>query len=156
MRCRDAAKKKAIKTKTPQDWANYRKLRNKINNKVKTTKASYYHNSLIPSEGNSRRTWKTINHLMSRRQNNQLVKEVKIDDISICNSNEISNTFNEHFSSIGPRLAREIPSTLDEVSEVSTYLNNFPENFNKLSFVQLLTVLFLLIQIDCRKLNLLG
>ena len=71
---------------------------------------------------------------MSRRQNNQLVKEVKVDDISICNSNEISNTFNEHFSSIGPRLAREIPSTSDEVSEVSTYLNNFPENFNKFSF----------------------
>ena len=40
MRCRDAAKKKAIKTKNPHDWANYRKLRNKINNNVKTTKAS--------------------------------------------------------------------------------------------------------------------
>ena len=36
MRCRDAAKKKAIETKNPHDWANYRKLRNKINNKVKT------------------------------------------------------------------------------------------------------------------------
>ena len=71
---------------------------------------------------------------MSHRQNNQLVKEVKVDDISICNSNEISNTFNEHFSSIGPRLASEIPSTSDEVSEVFTYLNNFPENFNKFSF----------------------
>ena len=68
---------------------------------------------------------------MSRRLNNQLVKEVKVNDISICNSNEISNTFNEHFSTIGPRLAREIPSTSDEVS---TYLNNFPENFNKFSF----------------------
>ena len=131
MRFRDAAKKKAIKTKNLHDWANYRKLRNKINNNVKTTKASYYHNSLIQSEGNSRRTWKTINHLMSRRQNNQLVKEDKVNDISICNSNEISNTFNEHFSTIGPRLAREIPSTSDEVS---TYLNNFPENFNKFSF----------------------
>jgi len=103
-----AAKKKAIKTKNPQDWANYKKLRNKINNKVKTTKASYYHNSLIQYEGNSRRP---INHLMSSRQNNQLVKEVEVTDISICNSNEISNTFNEHFPTIRPRLAREIPST---------------------------------------------
>ena len=68
---------------------------------------------------------------MSCRQNNQLVKEVKVNNISICNSNEISNTFNEHFSTIGPRLAREIPSTSDEVS---TYLNNFPKNCNKFSF----------------------
>ena len=130
MRCCDAAKKKAIRTKNPQDCANYRKLRNKINNKVKTTKALYYHNNFIQSEGNSRRTWKTINNLMSRRQNNQLVKEVKVNDIFICNSNEISNTFKEHFSTIGPGLAREIPST-----SVSTYLNNFPENFNKFSFL---------------------
>ena len=68
---------------------------------------------------------------MSRRQNNQQVKEVKVNDISIGNSNEISNTFNEHFATIGPKLACEIPSTSDEVS---TYLNNFPVNFNKFSF----------------------
>ena len=102
MRSRDAAKKKAIRTKNPSDWANYKKLRNKINNKVKTTKASYYHNSFIQSEGNSRRTWKTINNLMCRRQNNQQVKEVKVNDISIGNPNEISNSFNEHFATIGP------------------------------------------------------
>ena len=100
MRCRDAAKKKAIKTKNPKDWANYRKLRNQINNKVKTTKASYYNNSFIQSEENARRTWKTINNLMSRRQNNQIVKDVKVNGISTCNSNEISNAFNEH----GPKI----------------------------------------------------
>ena len=29
----------------------------------------------------------------------------------ITNSDQISNAFNEHFSAIGPRLAREIPLT---------------------------------------------
>ena len=85
---------------------------------------------------------------MSRRQNNQQVKLVKVNDISIGNSNEISNTFNEHFATIGPKLACEIPSTSDEVF---TCLNNFPVNF-----VQPLAILFLLILIDCQKLNLLG
>ena len=69
---------------------------------------------------------------MSRRQNNQIVKEVKVKDIPICNSNEISNDFNEHFSTIGPRLAREIPLTSDKES---IYLNNIPENFNKFCFL---------------------
>ena len=68
---------------------------------------------------------------MSRRQNNQQVKLVKVNDISIGNSNKISNTFNKHFATIGPKLACEIPSTSDEVS---TYLNNFHVNFNKFSF----------------------
>ena len=79
---------------------------------------------------------------MSRRQNNQKVKEVKVNNISICDSNEISNTFNEHFSTIGPRLAREIPLTS---AEESVYLNSVPENYNKFFFVQLLPVLSLLI-----------
>ena len=116
MRCRDAAKRKAIKKKESSRLGNYRKLRNRINNEVKTTKASCYHNSLIQSEGNARRTWKTINNLKTRRQNNQIVKDVKVNDIAICNSKEISNAFNEHFSTIGPRLAREIPLTSDEHS----------------------------------------
>ena len=37
MRSRDYAKRKAGRTKNPQDRANYRKLLNQINNNVKTT-----------------------------------------------------------------------------------------------------------------------
>ena len=46
---------------------------------------------------------------------------MKVNYISICNSNEISNAFNEYSSTIGPRLAREIPLTSHEMS---IYLNN--------------------------------
>ena len=120
-----------MKTKNPRNWGNHRQLRNRINDKVKATKASYDRNSFIQSKGNVRRTWKTINNLMSRRQNNQIVKDVKVYGISICNSNEISNAFNEHFSTIGPRLAREIPLTSDEES---IYLENSTENYNKFCF----------------------
>ena len=93
--------------------------------------ASCYHNSFIQSEGNARRTWKTINNLMFCRQNNQIVKDVKVNDIFICNSNEISNAFNEHFLTIGPRIAREVPLTSDEES---IYLKNITENYNKFCF----------------------
>ena len=52
-------------------------------------------------------------------------------DCRRCNSNEISNAFNEHFSTIGPRLAREIPLTS---TEESIYLENITENYNKVCF----------------------
>ena len=68
---------------------------------------------------------------MSRRQSNQIVKGVKVNDISICNSNEISNVFNEHFSTIRPRLARKIPLTSDKKS---IYLKNITENYDKFRF----------------------
>ena len=68
---------------------------------------------------------------MPRRQSNQIVKDVKVNDISICNSNEISNAFNKHFSTTGPRLAHEIPLTSDEES---IYLKNITENYHKFCF----------------------
>ena len=65
------------------------------------------------------------------RQNNQIVKDVKVNDIFICNSNEISNAFKERFLTIGPRIAREVPLTSDEES---IYLKNMTENYNKFCF----------------------
>ena len=77
---------------------------------------------------------------MSRRQSNQIVKGVKVNDISICNSNEISNVFNEHFSTIRPRLARKIPLTSDEKS---IYLKNITTITTNSVLVQLLPVMSL-------------
>ena len=131
MRDHYAAKRKAIKSNDPRDWAKYKKLRNIINNNIKTTKASYYSNAFIQSESNSRRTWQTINELTSRRINNTTVKELKLNDAIISNSSELSNAFNDHFSTIGSRLADEIPLT---ASNDSSYINNIDVNNNKFSF----------------------
>ena len=68
---------------------------------------------------------------MSHRQSNQIVKGVRVNDISICNSYEISNVFNEHFSTIRPRLACKIPLTSEEES---IYLKNITENYDKFHF----------------------
>ena len=87
-----------------------------------------------------RRSRTTINNLMSRHQNNQTVNEVKVNYISICNSNEISNAFNKFSSTIGPKIVREIPLTSDEGS---IYLNNIPENCNKFSGFRPITSVFL-------------
>ena len=53
MRDRDVAKRKAIKSNDPQEWAVYKRLRNKINEEVNSTctKASYYANAFIQSNG---------------------------------------------------------------------------------------------------------
>ena len=109
MRDRDAAKRKAVKSNDPCDWAKYKKLRNSINNRIKTAKVSYFSKAFMQFEGNSKKTWQTINELTSRRKSNDTVKELKVNDVVINNSSEISDTFNDHFSTIGPRLANEIP-----------------------------------------------
>ena len=106
-------------------------MRNIINNDIKTSKAFYYSNAFIQSKGNPRKTWQTFNELTSRRVNNTTVKELKLNDAIISNSSELSSAFNDHFSTIGPRLANEIPTI---ANNNSSYINNINVNNNKFSF----------------------
>ena len=132
MRDRDATKRKAMASNDPRDWAKYKKLRNTINNNIKTSKASYYSNAFSQSKGNSRKTCQTINELTSRRTNNTTVKELKLNGSIISNSSELSNAFNDHFSTTGPHPANEIPPN-DNNNDLS-YINNINVNHNKFSF----------------------
>ena len=131
MHDRDAAKRKAITSHDPRDWDKYKKLRNRINKNIKTSKVSYYSNAFIQSKGNPRKTWQTFNELTSRRVNNKMVKELKLNDAVISNSSELSNTFNDNFSTVGPRLANEIPPI---ANNNSSYTNNINVHNNKFSF----------------------
>ena len=109
IRDRDIAKRKAIKSKDPQDWAVYRRLRNRINGEIKSTKASYEADAFIQSNGDSRKPCQMINELTSRQKSNASVKELKFDENSVTSSHNLSNAFNDHFSKIGTKLANEIP-----------------------------------------------
>ena len=113
MRDHNVVKRKAIKCNNPQDWAIYKRLHNRINEEVKSTKASYYARAFIQSNDNSRKTWQLINELTSRHKNNASVKELKLNKNSVTNSHGFSNAFNDHFSTIGAKLASEVPLVTD-------------------------------------------
>ena len=131
MRDRDAAKRKAMASNDPRDWAKYEKLRNTINNNIKSCKVCYYSNAFSQAKGNSGKTWQTINDLTSRHTNNTTVKELKLNGSIISNSSELSNAFNDHFSTIGPRLANKIPP--NDYNNDLSYINEINVNHNKFS-----------------------
>ena len=121
---------KAIKSNNPQDWAMYKRLQKRINRGVKSTKASYYAGAFIQSNGNSRKTCQLINQLMSRKKNDASVKELKLNENSITNSHELSNAFNDHFSTTGTKLANEVPL----VTDGSSYADYIVSSDNKFIF----------------------
>ena len=121
MHDRDAAKRKAITSHDPRDWDKYKKLRNKINNNIKTSKASYYSNAFIQSK----------RVILEKRGKPLMSLEIKLNDAVISNSSELSNAFNDHFSTVEPRLANVIPPI---ANNNSSYTNNINVNNNKFSF----------------------
>ncbi|CAH3183215.1 unnamed protein product [Porites lobata] len=127
MRDRDVAKRKAIKSNNPQDWAMYKRLRNRINGDVKSTKASYYASAFIQSNGDSRKTWQLINELTPRQKK---ITQLKLNENSVTNCHELSNAFNDHFSTTGTKLANEVPL----VTDGSSYADYIVSSDNKFIF----------------------
>ena len=92
---------------------------------MRITKQSYYNNAFQENKGNLRNTWRVINELTSRKVKNSSIKEIKLNDKSIHDSPELSETFNCHFATIGPKLANNISKNND-----SSYLNYLSKTNN--------------------------
>ncbi|XP_066017879.1 uncharacterized protein [Pocillopora verrucosa] len=110
MHDRDILKLKASRSKDANDWLQFKKCRNLVNNEIKKAKELFYKRALDENEGNSRQTWRIVNELMSRKTNNCSIKEIKSNGNSIYGPPEMADAFNNHFSSIGPKLASQIYS----------------------------------------------
>ena len=101
---------KAIKSNNPQDWANYERMRNQVNTEIKSAKTLFYTNKFVESKGNPRKTWQAFNELTCRKTDKLSIKEVKVDGVSLFKSSDVSNAFNNHFASVGPKLGSKILS----------------------------------------------
>ena len=98
--------KNASRSNDSNDWLAFKRCRNSVNIEIKQTKESYYKNALHANEGDSRQTWRIINELTSGKTTNCCVKEIKNNGKAICDSLELADSFNSHFSSIGTKLAK--------------------------------------------------
>ena len=112
MHRRDVLKIKTIQSKNHQDWSAFKKARNTVNNDIKRAKEEHYKTAFCENEKNLKRTWSIINEITLRKQTSSLVKKVKCDDETFIDPNQIYEVFNEHFASIGPKLAEEIPANV--------------------------------------------
>ena len=88
----------------------YIRQRNITNKEIRITKQAYCQNSFNEHTGDSQKTWRTINELTFRKSGKTSVTSLEINGLTIADTREISNEFNNHFSTIGPKLASEIDS----------------------------------------------
>ena len=92
----------------------FKKQRNIVNNEIRLAKRSYYHNSFNEYKVNSRKTWQTINELTSRKSGKESVTSLKVNGVSTTNPTMLSNEFNNHFATIGSKLASNISTSDSE------------------------------------------
>ena len=116
MHKRDASKITAIRSNDPADWHAFKRCRNDVNNQIKLAKENYYKKAFDECVGDPNKTWGVTNKLTSRKSKSSFVKEIKLEDVTVTNSPGLANAFNNHFITIGQKLAEEIPSNINNCS----------------------------------------
>ena len=111
LRSKDKLKIAAVKSKSEILMAAYRQVRNKANRMNADLKKTYFTNKIEEAEGNVKETWSTINKLLNKRSKTTTIKSLRVDCINIFDSNEIANSMNQFFYTIGENLSNDIPET---------------------------------------------
>ena len=127
MHNRNILKIKAMKSKDPFDWMQFKKQRNLVNNEIRLAKQSYNQNSFNEYKVNSRKTWQTINELTSRKSGKESITSLKVHGVLITNPTMLSNEFNNHFATIISKLASNISTS--DIDNYLKYLTNTDKQF---------------------------
>ena len=148
MRKRDYLKQKAVREDNYQIWEQFKHARNHTNNLIKTAKREYFVNNFEINKSNSKETWNLINQLSSRSSKKSVnISEIKTGTNVINTPTELAETFNLHFSTVGKKLAAEIPN---ENMEPEAYMQRTQHRFS-LKAPTVSTVYKLLENINVRK-----
>ena len=107
---RDFLKKMAISTKELSDWNKYKKTQNTVNNQIKMHKSKYFREACSDHKNNPSKLWNTINKVCCRKPKSSIITNLEIGDKKLSDGADIAASFNEHFSTIGSKLADSISS----------------------------------------------
>ena len=106
---RNSLKKEAIRTQDKENWATCKRIRNSTTKLIAEAKAEFYQTRLESNAKNPKEIWKTINNLMNRKDSKSTINEMTFDNKKVSDPEEIANRLNEHFASVGTRLASKLP-----------------------------------------------
>ena len=118
-----------------------KKARNEVNDLVKKTKRDYFMTQINTAKRDPKNTWRLINELTSRKTSvNSNVKAIKQEGVTLTNSADIANTFNNYFTTIGDNLANKIScSDVNPTSYISPVNSAF--SFAEISLESVLKTL---------------
>ena len=105
----------------------YNVMKNRVTNIIRQAKRKYYEDLFEALKTNMKKTWSTINNIMSPQinKNKSLIKNIIFNDVTYTESFDIANIFNQHFSTVGKTIDESIPiqpgnsDPLDYLSDVS-------------------------------------
>ena len=85
--------------------------RNYYNSQTRRAKKDYFETKIREAGTDSRRVWDIINQLANKPPKQRGVDSLVIDDVLVTSELEIANKLNQHFATIGPKVANTVPTS---------------------------------------------
>ena len=133
-------KHKRLSSKNTSYWQDYKTLRNKVTNDIRLSVKQHYKDLISQNRNDPKKMWKTINKVLDKDSKSTSISQLKESDTTIENRQEILETLNKHFVTVGPNLARKIERKQNENPPQFLKRANPQENF-KFSMVDQETML---------------
>ena len=102
------------KNPTPEKWSEYKKVRNKVDRKIKKAEKKFHQDQFPEDKKDYKKTWRVLNNVMKRKSN---AKHVQPDNLNDENETHptpqtkgmIANKFNKHFATVGTKISNKLP-----------------------------------------------
>ena len=100
----------------------YNLIRNRVIRELKKSKKKYYSEYFEEHNNNIKKTWSGIREIVNlKNSDSHKVSQLNINGVTIDNTNDIVNSFNDFFVNVGP----------DTDSKIPVSVNNSPEKYLK-------------------------
>ena len=109
----------------------FQQIRNKVSYGIRKLRSDYYSKKIKESIGDMRSTWKILKEITNNDNKSTSINEINIDGKVVSDGKGISDALNDHFVSIGNKLAGEI---LDPVKTSIDYLSKTGKIDTRFSF----------------------
>ena len=104
-----AFKKKYSKNKTEFNKSAYTSYRNKLKALLRKAQRQYYANEFYKRKSNTKATWTLINQILNKKDSTIEIDFLASHNCVSSSPDDIANTMNDYFTSIGSRLASACP-----------------------------------------------
>ena len=96
LRLRDTLLKRSKRSNNPEDWAEYKKARNKAVGMLKSAKRKYCVSKLENNKNNAKEIWKTIKSISGLSKQSQCINNLNVGRCLLENNEKIASEFNAH------------------------------------------------------------
>ena len=114
-RQRNFLRKKANKMGPKYLWQAFQQFKHRVTYTVRKLRSDYYTSKIAEPEGNPKATWKILKQVINRDTKSGDIERICHNGETVDNKALTSETFNQHFVSIGEKCAGEISAPVNDM-----------------------------------------